>query len=60
MLVLAFVATVTPFEVGFLTVGLNALFYVNRAVDAVLGPEYYHPDVRLSAVLVLGQLWVGF
>ena len=30
---LLFVATVTPFEVGFLSVDLNALFFVNRAID---------------------------
>lgn len=35
VVVLLFVATVTPFEVGFLSMELNSLFYVNRAVDCI-------------------------
>ena len=33
VLVLFFIATVTPFEVGFLSMEYNALYFVNRAVD---------------------------
>ena len=35
VIVLLFTATVTPFEVAFLTTSLNALFYINRFVDLV-------------------------
>ena len=32
---LFFIATVTPFEVGFLSMKVDPLFYINRVVDAV-------------------------
>jgi hypothetical protein len=34
-LALVFTATVTPFEVAFLSTSLNALFFLNRVVDLV-------------------------
>jgi hypothetical protein len=33
MLALLFTASVTPFEVAFLTPGINTLFFLNRLVD---------------------------
>ncbi len=35
LLALVFTATVTPFEVAFLSTSLNALFFLNRVVDLV-------------------------
>ena len=35
VLMLFFIATVTPFEVGFLSMKVDPLFYINRVVDAV-------------------------
>lgn len=51
MVALLFTASVTPFEVAFLTPGINTLFFLNRLVDLLflvvcgmtLSPSPCHP-----------------
>ena len=51
LVLLLWTATVTPFEVGFLTTSVNGLFWINRVIDLCFLKVVTKPSLQPSPLM---------